>query len=57
MTGPLWWGALLGERARHGDTFTEHAAGRRRMPNDVVNRCATAGGALLALGLAALRSS
>lgn len=55
MTGPLWWGALLGERARHGDTFTEHAAGRRRMPNDVVNRCA--GGALLALGLAALRSS
>jgi uncharacterized membrane protein len=46
----------IGERTRHCDTFTEHAAGWRWMTNDLVNLGATAGGATLALGLAHLRS-
>ena len=43
---------LVGERARHCDTFTEDAAGWRWMTNDLVNVFATVGGALLAFGLA-----
>jgi len=46
----------IGERTRHCDTFTEHAAGWRWMTNDLVNLGATAGGATLALGFAHLRS-
>ena len=45
----------IGERARHCDTFTEHAAGWRWMTNDLVNLAATAGGALLAFGFTSLR--
>lgn len=45
----------IGERTRHCDSFTEHAAGWRWMTNDLVNLGATAGGATLAAGVALFR--
>lgn len=47
---------MIGERTRHCDAFTEHAAGWRWMTNDLVNLGATAGGATIAVAVAHLRS-